>query len=326
MSRHTPLYEVYASRCRLAEFAGWALPLQFSGLTQEHQAVRQGAGLFDISHMGQLWLRGSAALSALNRLVPTDVTHLEPGQALYTLLLNEAGGILDDVVVYVQADAVLLIVNGATVDTDRAWLATHLPPAVTVEQAEGQVLMALQGPKAVALLQGFCDLSLADLGRFSHQSVTLLGRPAWVARTGYTGEDGVEILTTPELGRDLWRTLLDAGVAPCGLGARDTLRLEAGLHLYGQDMTAATTPLEACLAWLVDWHKGDFLGRPALERQRQQGVAQKLVGLTLSDRHIARSGYPILEAGRVVGRVTSGTFAPSLGRPIALGYVPTSLA
>jgi aminomethyltransferase len=345
--RRTPLIEaVRQAGGRLVPFAGWEMPVQFGGLVQEHQAVRQGCGVFDISHMGVLRLRGQAVKDALQGLVPSDLFRIGPGEACYTVLLNEGGGIRDDLIVYdrgrVQAaegdcDEVVLVINAACADADTAWIRSQLQPAgITIEDRKGEgVLLALQGPEAAAQLQALSGAALDGLPRFGHRDLTLAGEATgaaagasvFVARTGYTGEDGFELLLDREPGLALWQQLLERGVAPCGLGARDTLRLEAAMHLYGQDMDASTTPLEAGLGWLVHLEMpADFVGRAVLERQTAEGVQKRLVGLKLQGRAIARHGYPVLHGGAVVGEITSGSWSPTLAEPIALAYVPAALA
>ncbi|APB35139.1 glycine cleavage system aminomethyltransferase T [Gloeomargarita lithophora Alchichica-D10] len=321
---HSPLYECYQREAKLTEFAGWNLPGQFAGLTPEHQAVRHSAGLFDISHMGQIELMGNRILWDFNPLVPTAITHLQPGQAQYTVLLNPHGGIIDDIIIYHQGQpGAKLIVNAACSAKNLAWLAKHLPGTC---QLVNQVLLALQGPQATGILQTLTADVLQAIPRFGHQIITTKLGQIWVARTGYTGEDGWEIQAEPGVGQALWRELCDQGAVPCGLAVRDMLRLEAGLHLYGQDMDETITPLAAGLGWLVDWDKGDFIGRGALTTQKTQGLAQKLVGLIGTGRRIFRPGYPVLAQGQTVGRVTSGTLSLSLGRPIGLAYVDTHWA
>jgi aminomethyltransferase len=317
----------------MTEFAGWQMPVQFKGIGVEHEAVRTQAGLFDISHMGKFGLRGAGAIAALQSLVPSNLERLQPGQAQYTLLLNPEGGIIDDLILYRQApgpageDRWMMIVNAATTDTDQAWLVDHLQGLELEDSFRDQVLLSLQGPLATGLLQRLTPADLSQVARFGHLESTLLGSAAFLARTGYTGEDGFEIMTDAPTGIALWDALLEAGAIPCGLGARDTLRLEAAMALYGQDIDATTTPWEAGLGWVVHLEeKGEFVGRSALERQKQQGPQRRLVGLTMADRHIARHDYPVIHQGEAVGVVTSGTLSPSLKVPIALAYVPAALA
>ncbi|MEO0409320.1 MAG: glycine cleavage system aminomethyltransferase GcvT, partial [Cyanobacteria bacterium P01_A01_bin.135] len=306
---------------------GWEMPVQFEGIRAEHEAVRNGAGLFDISHMAMLQLQGPALMDQLQGLVPTDLSALEPGNAQYTVLLNEQAGIIDDLIIYRQADQrdqrSLIIANAATTDKDIAWLQHHLSEGQLTHLTD-RALLALQGPEAEALLQTLTSSPLSQLGRFQHGELTLQGHPALVARTGYTGEDGFEIMVPAAAAADLWRSLLEAGALPCGLGARDTLRLEAAMALYGQDIDDNTTPLEAGMGWLVHLdRKGEFVGRSALE---QTEARRKLVGLQMQGRAIARHGYPIHSSGDPVGEVTSGTLSPTLGYPISLAYVEPAFA
>ena len=327
--RRTPLFAACADLgAKMTGFGGWEMPVQFSGLVDEHRAVRSGVGCFDISHMGKLELHGPWR-SALDRLVPSDLSALQPGQGKYTVLLNDHGGIVDDLIVYGDGDdRATVIINAATTAKDLAWLADHLDPAVTVVDRSAELLLiALQGPRAAATLQPLIDQDLSGLKFYRFMSATLFDRPAFIARTGYTGEDGFEIMLDRDAGQRLWQHLIATGVTPCGLGARDTLRLEAAMALYGQDITDDTTPLEGGLDWLVQLdRKGDFIGRAALEAQQAVGMPRRLVGLSLPDRQIARHDYPVLHQGEPVGIVTSGTFSPTLNRPIALAYVPPALA
>ncbi len=341
--QRTPLYDlIVAAKARMVPFAGWEMPVQFTGLVQEHQAVRSGVGLFDISHMGKLVLSGGDPLADLQALVPSDLSNLQPGMAQYSVLLNEEGGIIDDLIIYNQGDrpdpigaltpTVVLIVNASTCQGDRDWIASHLSPEVTLtDLTASHLLLALQGPKAIALLQGFCETDLATMPRFGHLSVPLrLGDGseaiAFIARTGYTGEDGVEIMVPIEAGRLLWQAFLAAGATPCGLGARDTLRLEAAMALYGQDIDLTTTPLEAGLGWLVHLDRpGAFIGRSVLESQKLLGLPRRLVGIEMEGRNIARHGYPIVQDGETIGEITSGTWSPTLERAIALAYLPPEL-
>lgn len=328
--QRTPLFpRIAALGAKTTAFSGWEMPVQFAGIRQEHEAVRHGIGVFDISHMGKFLVTGEDGLAAIDGLVPSDLSRLSPGQAQYTVLLNPEGGILDDLIVYRQTgDRVFLIVNAATRTGDRAWIANHLPPNIVLDDlTERRVLLALQGQDAELVLQPLVDADLSQLGFFEHCQTQLLGQPAFIARTGYTGEDGFEVMVSPETGGQLWEALMAADVTPCGLGARDTLRLEAALALYGQDIDPTTTPLEAGLKWLVHLdRKGEFIGRSPLERQVRDGVQRRLVGLKMAGRHIARHGYPVQHQGEPVGEITSGAPAPTLGYPIALAYVPTPLS
>jgi aminomethyltransferase len=332
----TPLYDVsIAQNARMTAFSGWEMPVQYEGISREHHAVRTGAGMFDISHMGKFRLSGKDVLAQIQPLVPSDLSRSQPGEAQYTVLLNSEGGIIDDLIFYNQGtDAEgnqqwVVIVNAATTQKDWEWMRSHLD----LSQLEFQnhstenVLIALQGPQAAMLLQPLLKENLAEVKAFGHWQTSLLGESGFIARTGYTGEDGFEIMVSPEVGVALWSELQAKGVVPCGLGARDTLRLEAAMALYGQDIDDTTTPLEAGLGWLVHLDsKGDFIGRSRLEQQKQQGVKRRLVGLQMQGRAIARHGYLVLYEGRAVGEVTSGTQSPTLGTAIALAYVPTVLS
>ena len=332
----TPLHgAAQAAGARFNPFAGWIMPLQFAGVVVEHRAVRSAVGVFDISHMGVITLRGPAVKDTLQGLVPSDLGRIGPGEAQYTVLLNEQGGILDDLIVYDRGlvageHEVVVVVNAARCAADTAWLEHHLlPRGCTISDGKGDgVLLALQGPQAVAMLERLRGWDLQGLPRFGHRQLDWGDEQVFLARTGYTGEDGVEMLLSRKGGQRLWQELLEHGVQPCGLAARDTLRLEAALHLYGQDMDTGHTPLEAALGWLVHLEMPHpFIGRHILEAQTRTGVPRRLVGLTLQGRAIARHGHSILDAtGTIIGVVTSGTWSPSLGYAIALGYVPPAMA
>jgi len=336
--QRTPLHELCRdSGGRMVPFAGWEMPVQFSGLIQEHKAVREQVGMFDISHMGVLRLEGPNPKDALQQMVPSDLHRIGPGEACYSVLLNERGGIRDDLIVYdcgpldAERGALVLVINAACADSDTAWIREQMEPAglTVTDIKQGGVLLALQGPKAIALLEQLSGEDLSGLPRFGHRmlSVSGLQEPVFTARTGYTGEDGAELLLSAEDGQHLWRELLKRGVTPCGLGARDTLRLEAAMHLYGQDMDDATNPFEAGLGWLVHLEMpSDFVGRKALEQAVEAGPTKRLIGLKLQGRAIARHDYPVLHNDEPVGVVTSGTWSPTLGEAIALAYVPRALA
>lgn len=331
----TPLFDLsVALNARMTEFSGWEMPVQYSGIAQEHQAVRTATGMFDISHMGKFALRGPDVLSQIQTLVPSDLSRLQPGQAQYTVLLNAAAGIIDDLIFYFQGIEAgeqrwMVIVNAATTLKDKTWMLEQLDTRQLhlTDLSTDRALIAVQGPQAVAHLQTLVKEDLTPIKAFGHREGTVLGQPAFLARTGYTGEDGFEVMVAPAIGAELWRSLLAAGVVPCGLGARDTLRLEAAMHLYGQDMDDTITPLEASLGWIVHLDsKGDFMGRSVLETQKREGLTKRLVGLQMQGRNIARHHYPVLSDGAAVGLVTSGTLGPTLGQAIALAYLPPSLA
>ncbi|MEM8674529.1 MAG: glycine cleavage system aminomethyltransferase GcvT [Cyanobacteria bacterium P01_G01_bin.67] len=331
----TPLYELAKEqKARFTAFSGWEMPVQFSGLKLEHQAVRSEAGMFDISHMGKFAFVGEKLIDTWQTLVPSDLSRLQPGQAMYTVLLNQQGGIIDDIIFYYQGlqgakEQVIVIVNAGTTDKDKAWILSHLEssPIEMSDLSQEQALIALQGPKAASILQSLVAEDLSQMKTFTHQTVTVNNFPAFIARTGYTGEDGFEIMLQPKAAQKLWSALLQAGVTPCGLGARDTLRLEAAMSLYGQEIDDSITPLEAGLGWVVHLKdKGDFIGRSILEQQKAAGVQRRLVGLEMSGRYIARHGYPVISEGETVGAVTSGTLAPTVGKAIALAYVTKPLS
>ncbi len=330
----TPLYDLAREqKARFTAFSGWEMPVQFSGLKQEHQAVRSHAGMFDISHMGKFIFTGDCAIDTWQALVPSDLSRLQAGQALYTVLLNEQGGIIDDIIFYYLGKSdgeqkAIVIVNAGTTQKYKFWILGHLNDSVTMEDvSQQQALIALQGPLAVKTLQDLIEPDITTMTAFSHRTVSINGSTAFIARTGYTGEDGLEIMLEPAAARQLWQSLLEAGVTPCGLGARDTLRLEAAMSLYGQEIDETITPLEAGLSWVVNLQdRGDFIGRSVLERQKAEGVKRRLVGLEMSGRYIARHGYPVIFEGKEVGKVTSGTLAPTVSKAIALAYVPKSLS
>jgi aminomethyltransferase len=311
----------------MVEFAGWDMPVQYSGVIDEHLAVRSRAGLFDVSHMGEIEVQGSGALELCQRLTANDLSRVKIGQAQYNLLLNENGGIVDDVVVYrLEADHLLICVNAANTDKDFQWMKAKAGGNVEVRDTSSRyVQLALQGPLAEKILQRLTTVPLKDMKPFHFSSAGVSSIRCLVARTGYTGEDGFELYCDPDEGGRLWDSLMSAGrddgLQPAGLGARDTLRLERAFPLYGHELDDTTTPLEAGLEWVTKFSKGSFMGREALVRQKQEGVKRKLVGLEMTQPGIARSHYPILKQGVSIGEVTSGTKSPTLGRSIALGYV-----
>jgi aminomethyltransferase len=332
----TPLYQMGVElKAKFTSFGGWEMPIQYSSITQEHHAVRNTAGMFDISHMGKFILQGKNLISQLEYLVPSDLSRLQPGQAQYTVLLNHQGGIVDDIIIYYQGtdsfdtQKVVIIVNAATTDKDKTWILAHLDPNTVEFQdlSRDKILIAVQGPKATNHLQSLVTDDLSAIKAFGHLETTIFGKYAFIARTGYTGEDGFEVMVDSAVGTDLWQNLYNVGVIPCGLGCRDTLRLEAAMALYGQDIDDTITPLEAGLGWLVHLDtKRDFIGREVLIQQKAQGVPRKLVGLQTEGRNIPRHGYHVLSCSQVIGEVTSGTLSLTLGYPIALAYVPSQLA
>lgn len=328
--KRTPLYDEHVGLgARIVPFAGYEMPVQYSGVVAEHLAVRQTAGLFDVSHMGEFLVEGPDALKNLERLTPNDVASLAVGQAQYSALLTERGTFVDDVLVYRRgADRFLIVVNASNEAKDFAWIEDHLEGEVHAQnRSDAYALIALQGPRAEAILAPLADRPVGELASFRfREDVHVAGVPALVSRTGYTGEDGFELYLAPADAPRLWRALIEAGapedLLPAGLGARDTLRLEARLPLYGNDIDDSRTPLEAGVAFIVKLAKGDFLGRDVLERQKAEGVATKLVGLEMSGREIARHGYPVFVDGAEVGSVTSGSHAPFLKTNVGLAYLP----
>ncbi len=333
--RKTPLNDVHReSGARMVPFGGWDMPVEYSGLIAEHQAVRQAAGLFDVSHMGEFEVEGPGALAFLQRVTSNNVAKLVDGQAQYSALPMPSGAPVDDVIVYRRAaDRYLLVVNAANIDKDFAWLQAQGPRDCSlVNRSDDFALLALQGPRAAAILQKLTAVELAGIGYYHFAVGDVAGVPASLSRTGYTGEDGFELMVAPDAAAGLWRRLMEAGrdegLVPAGLGARDTLRLEARMLLYGNDMDEGTTLVEAGLGWIVslDEAKGDFLGRSVLEPQKKGGAPRKLVGFEMVERGIARHGYPVLLGDRSVGTVTSGSYAPFLQKNIGLCYLPADQA
>jgi aminomethyltransferase len=332
--KRTPLFETHKRLgARLVEFGGWEMPVQYSGILEEHRAVRQRAGLFDVSHMGEFRVEGPGALDFLQSLVPNDVSRLAVHQALYTQLCRPNGGTVDDLLIYRLGESEFMtVVNAGTTDKDWAWCTEHAAGRddVTLTNISDQTaLIALQGPLAEQILQGLTDTPLAEIAYYHFRPGVVTGIDCLISRTGYTGEDGFELYCAPERAVDLWDALMVAGqphgLLPAGLGARDTLRLEAGYALYGHELTDDITPLEAGLGWSVKLNKGDdFIGRQALADEKEHGLRRKLVGIALNDRGIPRAGYPILRDGQVIGEVTSGTMGPTVERPVAMGYVPAA--
>ncbi len=336
--RRTPLYEEHvAAGGRMVEFAGFELPVQYSGLTEEHIAVRSAAGLFDVSHMGEVFVRGPRALDFVQLISCNDHGKMAVGRAQYTGLMYPEGTLVDDMLVHKMADdEFLLVVNAANRFKDVAYLeelARGRDGVEVVDASDEFAQLAVQGPRAHEILQPLTpqDLSEIKYYRFVHGEVA--GTSGIIARTGYTGEDGFEVYVEPASASGVWRAILDAGrgqgLLPAGLGARDTLRLEAGMCLYGNDIDETTTPLEAGLGWTVKLDKGDFIGRDVLERQAEEGVERTLVGFEMVDRGIARHGYPVvLEEGahEIVGAVTSGTQSPTLHKALGMTYLPVESA
>ena len=327
MAKRTPLYARHAALgAKLVDFGGWDMPLHYGSQLQEHHQVRRAAGLFDVSHMTVVdFADPSSTRTLLRYLLANDVARLYPGKALYTSLLNDAGGVIDDLIVYDRGEqGYRLVLNAATRDKDLAWIAPIAERFGAVwRQRDDLAMLAVQGPEAFTWLEAVLGTATVAALRALKPFHALETDGLFIARTGYTGEDGVEILPPATEASELWDRILAAGVAPCGLGARDTLRLEAGMNLYGSDMDETTTPLVSGLGWTVAWEPADrdFIGRAALERQRAAGVPQTFVGLVLEERGVLRGHQHVYAGDREIGQITSGTFSPTLNRAIALARV-----
>lgn len=334
--KKTPLHARHlAHGARMTPFAGWEMPIEYAGLAQEHLAVRARAGLFDVSHMGEIEIAGKDALAAVQHVSSNDAARLAIGQIQYSGLLTPAGTFVDDVLVYRLADDhFLLVVNASNTDKDYAWIRGRVAElaceAAVVNTSSRYALIALQGPRATSILQRLTGVDLAGLKYYWFASGEVAGVRATISRTGYTGELGYEIMAPPAFADRLWLALLDAGkedgLVPAGLAARDTLRLEAGMRLYGNDIDDTTTAVEAGLSWIVGWGKHDLPGGDVLREQRAGGAARTLVGLEMTAPGIARHGHDVLVDGARVGVVTSGTQTPFLKKAIAMAYVPTAVA
>jgi aminomethyltransferase len=326
--KKTPLNEVHHElRARMADFAGWQLPIWYTSILEEHRVVRSRAGMFDVSDMGRVWITGRKAGAFLDRVLTKPASRLEIGSSQLCLLCLEDGGILDDLWAYrVGTDCYLIVWNAGNIEHKLGWLrcwAGSDPDIVIQDKTADTVMVAVQGPAVCQLrnLKGVCHLP-----RFGHTQTRIGNVEVLAARTGYTGEDGFEMIGDAANALQLWESFVKQGVKPCGLGARDSLRLEAGMLLYGQDMDRNTNPFEAGLGWLVELDNGDFIGKSALLEIKRQGVKRKHIGFQMTGQGIARSGYKIVKCGQEVGRVTSGGYAPTLDVNIGFGYVPIELA
>jgi aminomethyltransferase len=335
MLKRTPLYEAHrALGAKMVPFGGWEMPVQYEGILAEHKAVRQGAGVFDVSHMGEVVFRGPRARAAVQRLVTNDVDKLVDGKAMYTVMCYADGGIVDDCIVYRRgADDLLVVVNASNIDKDFAWMSEGAKDiAPPVDESDRWGLLAVQGPRAAELVSRLAEKDLkSTVPSFGLADARIAGIQVTCARTGYTGEDGFEVFAPAAATRAVWDAVIGAGATPAGLGARDTLRLEAKLPLYGNDIDQTTTPLEAGLGWVVKLER-DFIGRDALLEQKAAGVTRKLVGFVMKGRGIARHDYAIFAtsgsdaSGAPIGKVTSGTTGPTVGVAVGMGYVPSTLA
>ena len=326
--RRTPLYGQHVELgAKLVDFAGWEMPVTYEGIREEHSAVRTHVGMFDVSHMGEVEVEGPGALAFLQRALSNDVAAIEIGGAQYSCLCNEEGGVVDDLFAYrLGGDRYLVVTNAANHEADLAWLgqvSRGFDVAVR-DVADRYAMLAVQGPHARAVLGPALGIELPPRMRVSSQRVG--GRPALVAGTGYTGEDGVEILIDPEIAVPIWAELLEAGIVPCGLGARDTLRLEVCFPLHGNELTPQRNPIEAGLGWCCKANPAGFVGSDAIEKARREGTAEKLAPFLIEGQGIPREGNPVLVGGETVGTVTSGTFAPSLEKGAGMAYVRSDLA
>ncbi len=335
MLKRTPLYDAHvAIGARMVDYAGWEMPVQYAGPAPEHMAVREAAGLFDVSHMGEVEIVGHDALDLVQSITTNDVSGLQDNQVQYSTMTNDQGGVIDDLLVYrLNAEYFLLVVNAGTTEKDFAWIKRHAEPykAEVHDTSFAYALLALQGPRAERILQNLTDHMLDRIPYYWSQRLKVDGIDCRVSRTGYTGEDGFEIFVPPDHALHLWNRLLitgrDRGLVPCGLAARNTLRLEAAYRLYGNDMDETTTPLEAGLGWVVKLSKQNrFPGRETLERQKKEGLKRKLVGFEVLDRVPVRDGYAVVVDGREIGQVASGSPAPFLKKNIGLVYLPVEHA
>lgn len=329
--KKTPLYETHVKNgAHIIEYAYFLMPVRYTSLNAEHQMVRTAAGLFDASHMGEFRVLGPEAPALLQYLLVNHVARMPVSKVLYSPMCNEEGGVIDDLLVYRQGEEDFLLVVNAS-NTEKDWhhisqVQKNFPKASLVDESSSTSLLAIQGPKAQEILQGLTDLNLDDIKYYYFQEGQVNQKKALVSRTGYTGEDGFEIYTRPEDAPGIWDGLIALGgesIVPAGLGARDTLRLEAAYPLYGNEFHEEISPLKAGLHWTVDFNQ-DFLGREALKAEKEKGIQKKLVGLTLADRGIPRSHYPVFCDGKAIGEITSGTFSPTLKKGIGLAYVPAS--
>jgi aminomethyltransferase len=332
LEKRTPLYEEHLKAgARMVPFAGFVMPIQYAGIIEEHRAVRQNVGMFDLSHMGEFRVTGKDAPAAVDRLLTNDVRGLAENQVRYSPMCYPDGGIVDDLLVYRFPDHLLLVVNASNIDKDLAWVQQHLEGDAHVENVSDRLaLIAVQGPSSQAFLQELIDSDLGAIAYYHFISGRIGDRDAIISRTGYTGEDGFELYVSPEDAPKVWNLLLEkgepVGLRLVGLGARDTLRLEAGYMLYGNDIDQTTSPLEAGLGWTVKLDEADFVGRDVLEKQKAQGLKRRMVALQMQDRAIPRPHFQIRHDGEEVGSITSGTYSPTFNEGIGLGYVQTDHA
>ncbi len=329
--KQTPLHQAHVGAgARMVPFAGWDMPVQYTGILDEVRAVRNGVGLFDVSHMGRLFIEGTGAVEFLDRVLSTNVPKLRLGRARYCIVCDEAGGIIDDCIVYrLGENRYMLVPNASNTAVVTDWLGRWAPAvseSITSDVTDRLAMVAIQGPHAISLLQPLVETELTEIRPFAVIETEIVGAPSFIARTGYTGEDGVEFFVPAELVTTIWAALVESGAVPCGLGARDVLRLEAGLLLHGNDMDTSINPYEAGLERFVAADRETYIAGPALRRIRDAGPTRQLIGLNVSGRRVVRGGHPIHADGEQVGLVSSGSYSPTLDMNIALGYVPTALA
>ncbi len=330
--KKTPFYSLHvANKAKIVEFAGYLMPIQFRGMMEEHRKVRSSVGLFDITHMGEFEVWGEDREAFIQRMTTNDVSRLAPYQVQYSCMCYDHGGIVDDILVYRLPDHLLLVVNGACLDKDFQWLSDHLSGDVDLRnRSEQTALLALQGPRAEDVLKKLTDKNLSDLRYYWSTWTKVNGIEMLFSRTGYTGEDGFELYFSPEHAESMWNALIEAGkefeIEPIGLGARDSLRLEMKLMLYGNDIDQTTNPLEAGLGWIVKLDKGDFVGKEPIARMKEQKPQRKLAAFELTDMGFPRQHYVIQKDRKKIGEITSGTFSPSLNKGIGLGYVPVEFS
>jgi aminomethyltransferase len=332
--KRTAFYELHkALGAKIVDFAGFEMPVQYAGIMEEHVTVRTKVGVFDVSHMGEFEIRGKDALRFLQMTTVNDVSKLTDGRVQYSAMCYDDGGIIDDLLVYNAGDSYMLVVNASNIEKDFAWLQAHVSGDVQLKNVSDELsLLAIQGPKSIETLQKLTPVPLSLIEYYHFRKGTVAGVPMIISRTGYTGELGFEIYfeTSPATGKRVWEAVFDAGkeygIAPIGLGARDTLRLEMGFCLYGNDIDKTTFPLEAGLGWITKLNKGEFLGRAPMLKAQENGLRRRLVGLALPEKNIARHGYEIVYDAKTIGQVTSGTFSPSLQKSIAMGYVEAAHA
>ncbi len=332
--KKTAFFEIHRRLgAKIVEFAGFEMPVQYSGIIEEHRRVRESVGVFDVSHMGEFVVRGRDALAFIQSVTVNDASRLDDGRVQYSALCYDDGGIVDDLLVYNMGDHYMLVVNAANIAKDFAWLREHCSADVQLtDRSDDFSLLAVQGPRSLATLSKLTRADLAGLAYYHFLRGEIAGVPMVISRTGYTGELGFELYfpSDPPTGERVWNAVMEAGkefgIGPVGLGARDTLRLEMGFCLYGNDIDRTTNPLEAGLGWITKLGKGEFLGRAAIMNAKERGLQRKLLGFTLRDKAFPRHGYTIRAGGRDVGTVTSGTFSPSLDQGIGMGYVEAGLS